>query len=311
MSTVAEGLRVQNNALLNTVGRLEQTVSYMLAQVKKIARWEHVPETPATAKRNAASRTPPSASLAAKKSRHCNSPPEAGSDAMEYDDSLMNQKLPPDTININSEEPPPMATTGITLRDNYNNVDTGDTHGGTNIQDIITSATFNGTEVTFMGLTKPARFKDNAKFNHCCSLFAAVATPQQKELLLASLPRMQLQQLADEIAEACILQLTKWEGKESKNSRKGYAGVGLRVQKIKVWNKSLDLNATAPLPKEKAQDNDDNEMELATAEEEAASLEAVSAAITVNVNSDNMQQKKLSDYPKKPRPITHRLGPKK
>ena len=65
VSTVAEGLRVQNNALLNTVGRLEQTVSYMLVQVKKLARWEHVPETPATAKRNAASHTPPSASAAA------------------------------------------------------------------------------------------------------------------------------------------------------------------------------------------------------------------------------------------------------
>ena len=311
VSTVAEGLRVHNNELLTAVQGLQQTVKYMLDQVKKIARWEHVPETPV--KRNAAqlsrTRTPPPAAATAEKRQRCNSPP---ADAVE-DANLMNQKLPPPTPHVeaatNSEEPPP--TTGIavtSLRSNYNNVDTGDTHGGTDIQDIITSATFNGPEVTFKGLKRLERFKDNAKFNHCCSLFAAVATPEQKALLLTSLSRIALRQLADEIADACMLQLTKWEGKET-GAKKGYAGVGARVQKIKTWNKSLDLDATAPIPENEVQvqDNDDDETEPAAAG--APSLEAVSAAITVNVDNDKMKQKKMADFPTQPRPKTHRLHP--
>lgn len=309
VSTVAEGLRVHNNELLTAVQGLQQTVKYMLDQVKKIARWEHVPETPV--KRNAAqlsrTRTPPPA--AAEKRQRCNSSP---ADAVE-DANLMNQKLPPPTPVVeaatNSEEPPPTTRITVTsLRSNYNNVDTGDTHGGTDIQDIITSATFNGPEVTFKGLKRLERFKDNAKFNHCCSLFAAVATPEQKALLLTLLSRIELRKLADEIADACMLQLTKWEGKET-GAKKGYAGVGARVQKIKAWNKSLDLDATAPIPENEVQvqDNDDDETELAAAG--APSLEAVSAAITVNVDNEKMQQKKLADFPKKPRPDTHRLHP--
>ena len=38
-------------------------------------------------------------------------------------------------------------------------------------------------------------------------------------------------------------------------------------------------------------------------------MEAVSAAITVNADNEKMQQKKLADFPKKPRPDTHRLHP--
>ena len=50
--------------------------------------------------------------------------------------------------------------------------------------------------------------------------------------------------LAKDIAKACMKQLNVWDLKPK--ARPGYAGVGLRVQKVKAWNPDLNVSKSAP-----------------------------------------------------------------
>ena len=139
------------------------------------------------------------------------------------------------------------------LASNFNDVDTGETHGGTNIEDIIISAhPFRGGVVSFAAVVKPGRFNDNAKFRHCADLIDVVITDEQKATLLnGSAAKKDVIDLANDIAKACMKQLNVWDLKPK--GRQGYTGVGLRVQTVKKWNPDLNVNKLAPDPSDVTQ----------------------------------------------------------
>ena len=127
---------------------------------------------------------------------------------------------------------------------NYNSVDADQEHGGTQIQDIITYAYNNNhfkNNVKFMGLIKPQRFKDKAKFEHCLGLFDFVVTEEQLTTLrTADLDMTEVENVANAIKDSCLEKLQLWESKPNKGKvGEGYTGVGSRVQKLKTKYGSL------------------------------------------------------------------------
>lgn len=141
--------------------------------------------------------------------------------------------------------------TGYTrqMNTNYNNADANQEHGGTQIQDIITSmreSLKQGT--TFTLLVPPHRFTDKSKFKHCLDLIELVATEDQRQKLKTNLDNMELQEIADCIKKKCLLQLNKLGklvGIKATKSKAGYSGVGLRVCSLKSKLKTKYGNAVS------------------------------------------------------------------
>ena len=225
LTTIAEGEREDRNKLYHQNKVLMKNQDMMMKQMQKLLEWHRVPQTP----------TSSSASTPASKRHRTKSP------------GNVSEQVPMPTL-------PPFqpATTEVTaaLAANFNDVDTGDTHGGTNIEDIIISAhPFRGGAVSFASVVRPGRFNDNAKFKHCADLIDAVITDEQKAALLNELAtNIDVQDRANDIAKACMKQLNVWDFK--KKAKRGYTGVGARVQKVKAWNPDLDVSKLAPDPSE-------------------------------------------------------------
>jgi len=235
----------QNQVLIRNQQMTMKTQETMFKQMQKLLAWQRVPQTP----------TPSSDTSTPRGKRpHDKSPSEAGATSAPAPNSKRRRdKSPARDANAQVPALAPMepATAGVAaaavgLAGNFNDVDTGDTHGGTNIEDIIISAhPFRGGVVSLSTVVKPGRFSDNAKFYHCADLIDVVITDEQKAALLKeSATKKDVMDLANDISKACMKQLNVWDLKLK--ARPGYTGVGARVQKIKAWNPDLDVNKLVP-----------------------------------------------------------------
>jgi len=235
----------QNQVLIRNQQMTMKTQETMFKQMQKLLAWQRVPQTP----------TPSSDTSTPRGKRpHDKSPSEAGATSAPNSKRRCDKSPGPPARDARGQVPalPPMepATAGVpasaALAGNFNDVDTGDTHGGTNIEDIIISAhPFRGGVVSLSTVVKPGRFSDNAKFYHCADLIDVVITDEQKAALLKeSATKKDVMDLANDISKACMKQLNVWDLKLK--ARPGYTGVGVRVQKVKAWNPDLDVSKSAP-----------------------------------------------------------------
>ena len=139
--------------------------------------------------------------------------------------------------NIASTSAASSDTHAMQMERNYYDTDADGTNGGTTIDDIILSAYAAGSfksAVKFPGIKIPGRFNDKAKYNHCLDLFGVVAT--EEDCVTLARDNLNLEEVINvsrSIGDACLKHLEDLEGATKPHAKKGYTGVGTRVQKVK------------------------------------------------------------------------------
>lgn len=239
---VMEAERRENAELRSEVSALVASNQALGKQINKISDWMRIPLSPPLSAGNRSHENSTEVSVPG-----MGTPGEAAQitevaahpGASEVAQLPLLPNLPPQMPLAGASAILPHVPASHFLVRDYNSVDADQAHGGTQIEDIITSAY--GTKgfksgVSFLELLLPFRFKDKPKFKHCLELFDAVATDEQCEILgTPNLDKTSLEGVANAIADACMDQLDKWEGNSGRGrKRKGYSGVGMRVSALKT-----------------------------------------------------------------------------
>ncbi len=244
MAASMEGERTESRNERRENASLRQEVAVLSKQVGKLLLMynpQFLPSSPqrtldVTASPRAESsrkRPPPpvesEATTASKRTTPTNDNEEATT-LVDTENSSMAASLPPTAASSTTN-------TTLTLERNYNGVDADQQQGGTSLRSIIVEAYRDGCfqpDVSFTPgrMKRPARFRDNAKYEYCLKLFNAVVTEDH----IASLnnPELELtdvENVAAAISKACLERLQELDPKKSNKVTDGYSGVGLRVQK--------------------------------------------------------------------------------
>ena len=150
----------------------------------------------------------------------------------------------------------------------------------------------------FTSLARPQRFKDQAKFNHCLELLELVATDEQREQLKTDLDMTSLEGVGQAMAASCLEMLNALQvelgEKAAPRAGRGYAGVGKRVQLVRSLYKKRCGD-----PSLKNRGQKPNMAGEAKGQE------------THQPTGLEKGQTTILEYPQKPRPKYHQLGPNK
>ena len=157
-------------------------------------------------------------------------------------------------------QPPLDLSKQVEMESNYNTVDADQLHGGTALPDIISGAYKQGLlndGFVFSGLERPSRFTDNAKYNHCLDLLDAIVDDNDKEFLCKKgHDDKAIQDKARNISRRALDLLNKMEGNpDDGNHKDGYAGVGVRAQRIKTNRKVSSMKEASDNNTQKTMDS--------------------------------------------------------